>query len=200
MTRTSYSDGDRDHRSASPTGIAGSCSSIPLSAKIEVPTNEQAATVTTRGDRGGAGVVPDPAGEVADDDQRERPAAGDVVGRRGEVDGQPAEEAEHGGELGAAHERGGDHDEQREVGHDAVEARAREDRDLEHHGEQQDGGEHERRGRRTSARPPWSEPSARITVRSLLAFRSTTTPTRSSEVKSTYGVMTACVDCWRGLL
>ena len=93
---------------ASPTGMAGSCSSMPLSAKTEVPTNEQAATVTTAPI---AGVLTDPAGQVADDHEGQRPAAGHVLGRRREVDGEAAEEAEHGRELGPADQRGCDHDE-----------------------------------------------------------------------------------------
>ena len=110
------------------------------------------------------------------------------------------QEAEQGGELGASHECGGDHDEQRQVRHHAVEGEQREDRDLEHHGEQQDQGEEERADRGHQRPPSRVVPSARITVRSLLTSLSATTPTRSSEVKSTYGVMTACVDCWRGEL
>ena len=68
----------------------------------------------------GAGVGTQPAGDVADHDQRQRPAAGDVVGRRGQVEQQAGDEAEHGGLLGSAHQRGRDHDEQAEVRHHAL--------------------------------------------------------------------------------
>ena len=47
VTSTSYSTATGITRSAEATGIAGSWSSIPVSANTDVPTNEHAATVIT---------------------------------------------------------------------------------------------------------------------------------------------------------
>ena len=112
---------------------------------------------------------------------------------------RPAEEAERGGEVRAAHQRRGDDDEQREVGHHAVVGEVGERRDLEDHGH----GDRGRRGcphGRGSSGVSLPGPPALITGRSPCVSGSTTTPTRSSEVKSTKGAMSACAESWRGLL
>ena len=148
--------------------------------------NDDAATVATTGGGARALLGPHPAGDVPDDDEGECPASGDVVGRRGEVEHHARGEAEHGGELGAAGQRGADDDQQAEVGHDALPREVREERHLE--------DQRQRDGRDRGGDPEGSHrrlPSASITPRSLRVPEGTTTPTRSRLPKSTNGSITA---------
>ena len=123
-----------------------------------------------------------------------------MVGRRGEVDDRAGDEAEHRGELRAADQGGADHDEQREVGHDAVPGEVREEGDLEDHG-QGHHAEGDERAQQVHRVPPGAwVPSALITPRPRVSPPGTTTPTRSREVKSTSGFTTARREVSRGLL
>ena len=166
-----------------------------MSAKIEVPTNDDAGDGRDHGHGRGLDVLAHPPGDVPDDDEGQRPAPGDVVGRRGEVERDAGDEAEHGRELRAAGERGADHDQQAEVGDDAVPGEVREQRHLEHQREADD----ERRDRQPQGAHR-RLPSASITDRSLLEPDGTTTPTRSSDPKSTNGSITARCEVSRRLL
>jgi len=153
-------------------------------AKTEVPTNEHAAATARVW------------GDVPDDEQRERPAAGDLVGRRGEVEEQAGGEAEDHPVLGAVRKTRGHDDEQHEVGDDAVPRPVREDRHLEHQGQRDgEGGDQVT----TPGEPHFQLPSASMTLRSLSLPDGTTTPTTSSALKSTYGVITARWVVSRGL-
>ena len=107
-----------------------------MSAKTEVPMNDAGRDRDDHRGRRRTGVLPHPPGEVPDHDEGERPAAGDVVGRRGEVEQQAGDEADDGGERRTADERGGDHDQQAEVGDDALPREVGEHRDLEHQRDQ----------------------------------------------------------------
>ena len=109
----------------------------------------------------GADVLPHPAGEVADEHQGQRPATGDVVGGRREVEQQARDEAEDRRELRAAGERRRDDDEQDEVGHDPGPGEVREESHLQHqgHGDQRQGDE-------TTDRAHFRLPSASMTARS----------------------------------
>ena len=109
-----------------------------------------------------------------------------MVGRRREVEGQAGHEPEHQREGRLDGERGGHHDEQAEVGHDAVPGQVREQRDLHDEGDD-DGGE---RGEPAEVRHR-RVPSASIRARSLSEPLGTITPTTSREEKSTNGSTTA---------
>ena len=174
--------------SSSPNADRGSPSTRPVSAKTEVPTNDEAATVATTAPADGRAVLADPAGDVADDDQREGPAAGDVVGRRGEVEGEPGDEAEHRRELRAAGQRGADDDEQAEVGHDAVPREVREDGDLEDQGDATTAAAAASSAQGGHPQAPVGLDDGAVAGGAGLG---TTTPTRSSAPKSTNGSMTA---------
>ena len=130
--------------SRSATDTTGSCSSRPLSA-IDRGADERRARRRSSTTATAVGLVSwriRPA-TYADDDQGQRPAAGDVVGRRGEVEQHAGDEAEDGGLLGPADQRGGDDDEQAEVGHDAVPGDVREERDLQDQGDDDQADRHQ---------------------------------------------------------
>ena len=182
----------------SPAGSAWSPRTTPLSAKTEVATNEQTATVASPASglrRASARTRP---ARMATSTKRQRPAPGHVVGGRREVEQEPGEEADDGTELRAAGDRGGDHDDQGEVGHHAV------DGEQVEHGHLQDDREHDHDGRPVPARERFIGclrllDSPLITRRSPWVLRGTTTPTTSSEVKSTNGSITACLASSRGV-
>ena len=130
-------------------------STSPLSAKTEVPRNDDAATVATTTAAGArAHVLADPAGDVPDQQQRQRPAAGDVVGRRGEVEQDPGRRsrgrlANCGPRVSAAPTTTSRH----EVGDDAVPGDVREDADLEDQGDARREHPRPARGARSSQAP-----------------------------------------------
>ena len=154
-------------------------------AKTDVPMNDEAATVATTAVAVGRTPWWD-SGDVPDDHEGQGPAAGDVVGGRGQVEDDTGGEAEDGRELGAAGQRGGDHDEQDEVGDDALPREVGEERHLQDQGDR-DGEQRDQRADQAHRRLP----SASMTERSLTVPEGTTTPTRSSEPKSTNGSITA---------
>ena len=127
-----------------------------------------------------AGVLSHQPGDVPDDHQGQRPASGDVVGGRGEVEHQAGEEAQGGGERRPLHQGGRDHHQQAQVGDDPLPGEVGEDRDLQHERDQHEAG-----GDGAPQRPHRRLPSARMTPRSLCVPDGTTTPTRSRAPKST---------------
>ncbi len=133
-----------------------------------------------------------PARDVPDDEQSERPPAGHVVGRRGEVEQDAAGEA--GDEPGprAVGESGGHHHEQHEVGHDAAPGQLGEHAHLKHDGDDERcGQQHAAHGAEAGVHRRL--PSASMTARSLVAPDGTTTPTTSRALKSTKGaISTRC--------
>lgn len=96
-----------------------------------------------RGERALARVAAHAAGEDGGQHERQGPAAGDVLGGRGEVEQHPGGEAHGDTDLGAAHERGGHDHQQRQVGHHAVDGHHRQHGDLRHDGEDDHRREHE---------------------------------------------------------
>ena len=92
------------------------------------------------GQRAASSVGAHPAGEHGDQHEGERPAAGHVVGGRGEVEQQTGEEPDRGAERGATGDGGGHHDDQGEVGHHAVDREQAEHRGLQGHGEHDEEG------------------------------------------------------------
>ena len=156
-----------------------------MRANSDVATNDAAATVPTTA-RAVGSVLAHAGGEERRDRQGERPAAGDVVGRRREVEGEPGGEAQHERERRLDGQRGRDHDQQAEVGHDAVPGDVREERDL--HDQRDDDG---REGHQQPEPLHRRLPSASITARSLLEPLGTITPTTSRAEKSTKGLTTA---------
>ena len=96
VSRTSQTTATTMTWSSSATDQA-SPSSSPVSAKIEVPMNDAAATVATTATAVGSHVLAHAGGQEGDDGQRQRPAAGDVVGGRREVERDPGREAEEQG-------------------------------------------------------------------------------------------------------
>src|SRR4051794_17167965 len=146
------------------------------------------------GQRAAASVGADTTGQHGDQHERQRPAPGDVVGGRSQVEQHPGQEAHGGAEGGTTGDRGGHHDDQCEVRDHAV------DREEAEHGGLQGHGEHDDHRDEAGARevhrvPPWPL----ITSRSPWVLRGTTTPTTSSEVKSTKGSITACLASSRGV-
>ena len=163
-----------------------------------MPTNDDAATVATAAVAVGlkpcaeaAALRPQPAGDVPDHHQRQRPAAGDVVGRRRQVEQHACDEAEDGGLLGPADQGGRDHDEQAEVRDDTVRKEVRghrrEQRHLQHQGHDEEAGRHQP----AEGTVHRSLPSASTTERSDAVPDGTTTPTMSRAPKSTNGSITA---------
>ena len=138
------------------------------------------------------GLVPQPSGQEADHDERERPATHEVVRWRRQVDQHAGQEADPGTELRPAHQRRRDHEHQGDVGSHAVDGDLAEDRGLEDDGDDDEPGQGE-----ATQQGHLISPSAWISLRSPWVPRGTTTPTRSRALKSTNGSITACFDsCW----
>ena len=114
-----------------------------MRAKSDVRHERRGRDGADDGESGGLLVLAHAGGEERRDRQGERPAAGDVVGRRREVEGETGGEAQHERERRLDGQRGRDHDQQAEVGHDAVPGDVREERDL-HDERDDDGGEGQR--------------------------------------------------------
>ena len=156
--------------------------------------------MTTRADGGGAGVLADPAGEVADDDQRQRPAAGDVVGGRREVDararrGSRAPRRTPGRGPGRPRPRRaarGSAPRRRRTGRRTPSPAARR-RAGTTRGEQQGAhGGHQRVSRRLGAT---GADHGAVALGVAVARRRR--PGRARRSRRTASI-TACVDCWRG--
>ena len=187
VSSTSQHDGDQDHlEQARRPRAPGRRSSMPLSAKTEVPTNEQAATVTTaatadgrrrpggpgrRGSRRRPG--PAPSGR-----RRGRPAA------RGRAR-RPATKPSTARTPGRGPARRATTTSRHEVGHDAVRrTRCGEHRDLEDERRAARRPASSERARRHQRAHSQASRRPRSTARSLVGVRSaTTTPTRSSDAE-----------------
>ena len=103
-------------------------------------------------------------GEERRDGQGQRPATGDVVGRRRQVEGEAGDEAEHQRERRLDGQRGCDHHEQAQVGHDAVPGDVREQRDL-HDERDDDGGEGDQQRGHLSSQAPVGLDHGAVAVR-----------------------------------